>query len=71
MCTNLIMPDLTNFTLKAYVGVGAKRHVIDAEVKAIAPLDTRGSLLTAREYLGSLGDKKVEVRCGMSVTNYR
>lgn len=33
MCTDLIMPDLTNFTLKAYVGVGAKRHVIDAEVK--------------------------------------
>jgi hypothetical protein len=30
------MPDLTNFTLKAYVGVGAKRHVIDAEVKVQA-----------------------------------
>jgi len=30
------MPDLTNFTLKAYVGVGAKRHVIDAEVKVEA-----------------------------------
>jgi hypothetical protein len=32
MRTNLIMPDLTNFTLKPYVAAGAKRNVKDAVV---------------------------------------
>lgn len=27
-CTELMVPDLSNFTLKAYVGVGAKRNVL-------------------------------------------
>jgi len=31
-CTELVVPNLTNFKLKAYVGPGAKRHVIDAKV---------------------------------------
>jgi len=30
--TELVVPDLTNFKLKAYVGFGAKRHVIDTTV---------------------------------------
>lgn len=33
MCTELIVPDLSGFALKPYVGVGAKRHVKDIEVK--------------------------------------
>ena len=33
MCTELVIPDLTNFKLKPYVGPGAKRHMIDAQVK--------------------------------------
>lgn len=36
----------------------------------MAPLNTRGSLLTAREYLGSFGDKKVAVRCRTSCEGY-
>jgi hypothetical protein len=29
MLTELVMPDLSNFNLKAYVGPGAKRNVIE------------------------------------------
>lgn len=32
MCTELIMPDLTGFTLKPYIAVGAKRNIRDAVV---------------------------------------
>ncbi len=32
MMTELVVPDLTNFKLKAYVGPGAKRHVIEKDV---------------------------------------
>ena len=32
-CTELVVPDLTNFPLKAYIGVGAKRHVVESVVK--------------------------------------
>jgi hypothetical protein len=32
MKTELVMPDLSNTRLKAYVGPGAKRHIIDASV---------------------------------------
>lgn len=32
-CTELVVPDLTNFPLKAYIGVGAKRHVVESIVK--------------------------------------
>lgn len=32
-CTELVVPDLTNFPLKAYIGVGAKRHITEKEVK--------------------------------------
>ena len=31
-CTELVVPDLTNFALKPYVGPGAKRHVTEAAV---------------------------------------
>jgi len=31
-CTELVVPDLTNFKLKPYVGSGAKRGVIDSSV---------------------------------------
>lgn len=36
MCTNLIVPDLRDFTLKPYIAVGAKRNVREAvvEIKA-------------------------------------
>jgi hypothetical protein len=33
MATELIVPDLKGFTLMAYIGVGAKRHVIESDVK--------------------------------------
>lgn len=33
LCTELVMPDLTNCKLKAYVGPGAKRHETDVVVK--------------------------------------
>ncbi|KAJ1419691.1 hypothetical protein B484DRAFT_400110 [Ochromonadaceae sp. CCMP2298] len=33
MATELIVPDLTGFKLMAYIGVGAKRHVIESDVK--------------------------------------
>lgn len=33
MCTELVVPDLTNFKLKAYVGVGAKRNLIEQNVE--------------------------------------
>ena len=29
LCTELVVPDLTNFKLKAYVGPGALRHFKD------------------------------------------
>lgn len=29
MCTELVVPDLTGFKLKAYVGPGALRHFIE------------------------------------------
>ncbi len=32
MCTELVVPDLTNFTLKPYIGPGAKRHIKDETV---------------------------------------
>ena len=32
MCTELIVPDLKSFTLKPYIGVGAKRNVREAVV---------------------------------------
>jgi len=32
MITELVVPDLTGFTLKPYVGPGAKRHVIEHNV---------------------------------------
>jgi large subunit ribosomal protein L41 len=32
MITELVVPDLTNFKLKAYVGPGAKRHIIEKNV---------------------------------------
>ncbi len=32
MCTELIVPDLSNFTLKPYIAVGAKRNVRDINV---------------------------------------
>ena len=31
MLTELVVPDLTNFKLKAYVGPGAKRHIIERD----------------------------------------
>lgn len=30
--TELVVPDLTGFPLKPYIGVGAKRHIIEANV---------------------------------------
>lgn len=33
MRTQLVMPDLKDFLLKPYVGAGAKKHIIDKEVK--------------------------------------
>jgi hypothetical protein len=30
MCTELVVPDFSNFTLKPYVAVEARRHKIDA-----------------------------------------
>ena len=33
MRTELVMPDLKGFLLKPYVGAGAKKHIIDKEVK--------------------------------------
>lgn len=33
MCTELVMPDLTNFKLKAYVGAGAKRNMHEHHVE--------------------------------------
>jgi hypothetical protein len=33
LCAELVVPDFSNFKLKPYVGVGAKRHIIDADVK--------------------------------------
>lgn len=33
MCTELVMPDLTNFKLKAYVGAGAKRNLHEQHVE--------------------------------------
>ena len=32
MCTELVVPDLTNFKLKPYVGPGAKRNLRDSNV---------------------------------------
>jgi hypothetical protein len=32
MMTELVVPDLTDFKLKAYVGPGAKRHIIERDV---------------------------------------
>lgn len=32
MCTELVVPDLTNFKLKPYVGAGAKTHAIEKNV---------------------------------------
>lgn len=32
MCTELVMPDLSDFKLKAYVGPGAKRHMKEATI---------------------------------------
>lgn len=32
MVTNLVVPDLEGFALKAYVGPGAKRNIIEREV---------------------------------------
>jgi hypothetical protein len=33
LCTELIVPDLTSFTLKPYVGAGAKRNIREVAVK--------------------------------------
>ena len=33
MCTELVVPDLSTFKLKAYVGPGAKRNIRDAKVE--------------------------------------
>ena len=33
-CTELVMPDLTNCKLRAYVGSGAKRGMIDSKVES-------------------------------------
>jgi hypothetical protein len=33
MCTELIVPDLTDFPLKPYIGAGAKRNLTDVNVK--------------------------------------
>jgi hypothetical protein len=33
MCTELVVPDLTGFQLKPYIGPGAKRHIIEKDVK--------------------------------------
>ena len=33
LCTELVVPDLTDFPLKAYVGAGAKRNLLEKNVK--------------------------------------
>ena len=35
MCTELVVPDLSNFKLKPYIGPGAKKHVIEMNVPAV------------------------------------
>jgi hypothetical protein len=32
MCTELVVPDLSDFKLHAYIGAGAKRHIKDINV---------------------------------------
>ena len=34
MCTELVVPDLTNFQLKPYVGPGVKRNIREVSVDA-------------------------------------
>ena len=31
-CTELVVPDLTTFPLKAYIGIGAKRNIVESVV---------------------------------------
>jgi hypothetical protein len=33
LCTELVVPDLTNFTLKPYIAPGAKRNIRDVSVQ--------------------------------------
>lgn len=36
MCTELVVPELAGFSLKAYVGTGTKRHIREAVVATTA-----------------------------------
>lgn len=37
LITELVVPDLTGFKLKAYVAYGAKRNIIETKVQAWCP----------------------------------